>query len=116
VTWDGVTARGLIDDQVVVEGSSVHGGVFFERGLDGLWRGRLGSPTKATMKAHTLQIDRKNESPFGIRVERGDVCLDSIWSKRLVTENAVAATMESTIRLESPEAVMRLGWGDPRIA
>lgn len=122
ISWDGRTARGLINDEVVVEGSDAMGGVFFE--YDALapsgWRGRLG---KATM----------DES--GLFVERGNIVVDSIYSQvgqpsdrshRLdyragwspgefeppPLTGTTPRTMESIVRCSHPHTHtrLRLGW------
>jgi len=108
ITWDGVTARGLIDDQIVVEGNDVRSGMYFERDLGGVWRGRLGNPSFDLSKG---------KISGGLRVERGEVHVDCMSGRFLGSPlPSFSGRIDSTMRIVSPDASVRLGWGDPREA
>lgn len=107
---NGTTVRGFIDGRVVVEGSAHAGGVFFERDFDGSWRGKLGDPTFPLAAKQRPEIRCAGKSSdWGLRLERGDIRLDSLHRMSGGKMDLVSALARS----ESQEFAIRLGWGDP---
>lgn len=98
ITWDGKTARCLVDGQIVAESNRAPiGGAFFEYDShDGQWRGRFGD---VAMPESSLLL-----------VERGDAVVDFIHGVR-VAGQMPAMSLSTQVRFLSRDARFKLGWG-----